>query len=230
MCLKVGYKDTDDNESNDGARTFEVFQGVLCFYSGYFEAMFSHPWQEGQHQSMQLRTEDPYIVDFFVHGIHTRHFYDSTLEPYLLMDYLTLSRIRIFADAHDIPMLQNEVMDLLQQKLRCTVSFFSTEEIEYIIETTNPNAELRQLVIDSARGLLLATFEFSGSETREVLMEESLPMIAVLVNSTLTHLRKENSSALTKVYNKVSLLRSCSRLHVHRDGQKCPSPKFTRKG
>lgn len=138
------------SSSEEGAteRTFEVFKGVLCFYSGYFATCLNGRWKEAEDQVGPLPDEEPLIFDLFVNWIHTRLFYDSTLEPHVLMDFAALAKLWVFGDAHDIPMLQNEVVDITLRKIRKSKTVFTRDAIEYIYDKTVEFSMLRTLLCD----------------------------------------------------------------------------------
>lgn len=83
---------TEDNEAEScvtgNKRIFHMRKGVLCFYSGYFEAALNGRFSEAQENVCRLPDEDPLIFAMFEHYVHTRVLYASTLEPALLLSYL----------------------------------------------------------------------------------------------------------------------------------------------
>ncbi|KAF2481679.1 hypothetical protein BDY17DRAFT_325197 [Neohortaea acidophila] len=126
-------------------RTFQVFKGVICFYSGYFATSLNSAFREAHNHVVRLPTEDPLLFAYFHHWLYTRTFFDSSLDPAVALDFDTLARLWVFGDAHDIPMLQNEVIDILRRKMD-SKTFFSAEVIAYIYDNTVESSTLRHLV------------------------------------------------------------------------------------
>lgn len=99
---------------------FHLVKAFLCFYSGYFNSLFHSAFREADEGSVTLPTEDPYIFVLFSHWILTRRFYHSTqsaLEPYEMLSFATLAKLWVFGDAHEVPLLQNTVIDALAVKI-----------------------------------------------------------------------------------------------------------------
>ena len=139
---------TIDVGEGDDKRTFQAFKGVLAFYSGYFDGAFNGRFVEARAGAVKLPTEDPLIFEIFLHWTNTRRFYESTLDPAVLLSFDTIAALWIFGDAHEIPMLQNEVVDVFVLKLRGTMIRPERETIDFIWENTPEGSALQRLVID----------------------------------------------------------------------------------
>jgi hypothetical protein len=134
-------------EDSDSRRTFEVFKGVICFYSGYFEAAFKGRFREAKERAVTVPTEDPLIFSLFRHWIHTRRFYDSTLLPSTLMDYMTIAKLWVFADAHDVPLMRTAAVEILKDKMSDEVRIPEPATVEYILLNSAESSELRKAVL-----------------------------------------------------------------------------------
>ena len=88
--------------TGDDKRTFEVFKGVLCFYSGYFQAALNGRFAEAHVHIVKLPTEEPLIFELFRYWIHTRRFFEPVLEPHLLFGkcQTSLSTLRATTRSH----------------------------------------------------------------------------------------------------------------------------------
>lgn len=139
--------------TGDSKRTFEALKGVLCFYSGYFNAALNGRFREATDYAVTMPTEDPLIFDLFLHWIHTRRFFESTLEPTVLLDYATLAKLWVFGDAHHVPLLQNVVSDILTEKMFNTATAPEAEVIDYIYNNTAEGSQLREDLLDNLRQL-----------------------------------------------------------------------------
>ena len=127
-------------------RTFEVFKGVLCFYSGYFNAALNGRFIEAQEGIVKLPTEDPEIFELFRHWIHTRCLFESTLAPDRLLPFSTIVELWVFCDAHEVPMLQNEVANIMMQKILGARTFPDPETLIYVSDNTVETSPLRKLL------------------------------------------------------------------------------------
>lgn len=128
------------------ARSFVAHKGFLSFFSGYFARVFKNGFVEGQTSHVHLPTEDPEIVEAFLRWTYLRRvtFQDGLLDA----DHFTntLIQLWVFADAHEIPRLQNETLNLLHQKL---VEYWRVDivHLNWIYEHTMPGAPLRRYYV-----------------------------------------------------------------------------------
>lgn len=127
----------------------------MRFYSGYFDAALNGRFKEGNENIVRLTSEDTQVFELFVNYIHTRHFYESTLAPSQLLSFEILARMWVFGDAHDVPLLQNAVVDIWKIKAsdnrvtQAEAKIFPGEDtIDYVFENTMPGATLQELLID----------------------------------------------------------------------------------
>ena len=201
---------------------FEVFQGVLSFYSGYFEAAFNGRWQEAQKHAVLLPEADPKIFELFEHWIYTRCFYESTLDPATLLDYVTLTKLWIFADVHDVPMLQNEVVDIMLRKMSESGGFIDEEAIYYIYENTVENSQLRRLTYECMHKLLTEAMALGGGASSSRPLRDSLSEIMGSLPG-MDELQKAKSSNLRLTYRRIAGLDYRCQWHVHRDSVGCPT-------
>jgi hypothetical protein len=149
-----GVNETSDDFVNitvgapdEEQRSFRASKAILSFYSGYFDAALNGRFREAA-DGVSLTTEDPPTFEIFLHWINTRRFYESTLDPVILLGYDTMAKLWVFGDAQDVPLLQNETIDTFHQKLKCTHNRPDIDTIDYIWSNTPPNAKLRVLIVD----------------------------------------------------------------------------------
>ncbi|KAF2768125.1 hypothetical protein EJ03DRAFT_274693 [Teratosphaeria nubilosa] len=157
----------------DPQRTFRVYRGVISFYSRYFAAAFNNGrFQESIDMATTLPSEDPLIFQLFVHWIHTRRFYDSTLEPSVLLDCGTIAKLWVFGDAHGVPLLQNIVADIFARKMGGLVDGVEEEVVRYVEENTMEGSVLRRLLeVEGFEGVVLCP-EFHVHQLGETCYEE----------------------------------------------------------
>ncbi|KAK4540191.1 hypothetical protein LTR36_009689 [Oleoguttula mirabilis] len=206
IIIEVGTGDTK--------RTFEVFKGVLCFYSAYFSSALNGRFRESTEGVIKLPTEDPLIFDLFHHWLFTRRLFDSTLEPSSLLDYRTIAKLWIFADAHLVPLLQNTIADIFAEKMMTSVTAPDSQTIDFIYENSSQGSLLRYTVVQSIRHMTdpddlcsVATVEHCKEEMDDA---ESL-------NYALGTQKLVKASAA--VHTSWLYERCCER-HVH-DGENC---------
>ena len=96
-------------------KSFKACKGVLCFYSGYFDAAFNGQFQESTNDVVELKTEDPSIFQNFQYWLYTRRFSAEGHSKKVL--YSDLIKLWVFGDAHSIPLLQNEAANMLLKKM-----------------------------------------------------------------------------------------------------------------
>jgi hypothetical protein len=129
-------------------RTFFIFKGVLRFYSGYFDTALNGRFVEARDHHVKLPTEYAKLFELFRMWIHTRRFYESTLAPSQLLPFNMIAGLWIFADAQDVPLLQNVASDLILEKIRDDRTFLSMDDLSYVCHNTVDSAPLRRLIAE----------------------------------------------------------------------------------
>lgn len=131
---------------NNALRTFKVHEGVLRFYSGFFRTTLATNTNDG---AIELPGEDPAVFDIFSLRLYTRRFANPVGEDDVTRLHLNrLLRLWIFAEAHQIPLLQNEVLSFLHKKL-ATEARITTNVIQYLYEHTSPTSPLRRYYMEA---------------------------------------------------------------------------------
>ncbi|KAK3686460.1 hypothetical protein LTR37_019779 [Vermiconidia calcicola] len=203
--------------TGEGQRTFEVFKGVFCFYSGYFTAALDGRFIEGREGVVKLPTEDPVVFELFRHWIHTRCFFESTLAPEILLSFDMIGKLWIFGDAHDIQMLQNVVADILVAKV-WDRQFPSAEVVSYILENTAEGSHLRRLLMELAKP---TNIDDTKADSTNIQKPEDIvtafERLAIRYGS-----RRHGTGGHTPAFRRkmASKWWQC-KWHVHRDGVTC---------
>lgn len=205
--------------TGEDKRTFRVFKGVLCFYSGYFNAALNGRFIEAQQHAVKLETEDPKIFDMFRHWIHNRCFFESTLAPSRLLSFRLIAGLWIFGDAHEVPMLQNEVVNVMIQKIQESLSFPSIDDLIYINENTVESSTLRSLLADIL--LVLYAKELVWASLDPDRPDELFPGGNLQgTQQPLAPMRLVRRFGLS--YKQLQLPGWYCKGHVHSDGVQCP--------
>ena len=201
-----------DVGSDSEMRTFEIYKGALCFYSGYFNASLNGRFIEARDGHVKLPTEDPQIFELFRMWIHTRRFYQSTLSPAKLLPLEMIGALWVFGDAHDVPLLQNVMIDIMVEKVKQERTFLSVDDMIYVNNNTTHTSQLRQLV----EGIY------------EALTGEQLPWERFIIDDTVEG-HRDSRFTNQHLQTKIDFLRlkdprrghwGC-KYHVHEQGASC---------
>lgn len=65
--------------SDEEKQAFDVYHGVLCFYSGFFKAALNGRWKESQDQVVQLPEDDPKLFQLLTHWVSLDYVNPSAL-------------------------------------------------------------------------------------------------------------------------------------------------------
>ncbi|EME84971.1 uncharacterized protein MYCFIDRAFT_83022 [Pseudocercospora fijiensis CIRAD86] len=97
-------------------QTFDMYKGVLRFYSGYFRTAIENiengRFAEAQDGAINLPDEEPEIFNLFRGWLYTRVL-PKVEDPQSDSAWRILFKLWCFGDRRNIPLLQNEVLDRL---------------------------------------------------------------------------------------------------------------------
>lgn len=129
--------------TDDDKRAFHVDHGLLTFYSGYFKAALSGRWTAAEDDAIRLETETPRTFERFVSWLYTRSITDDDDEKancQLIID------LWLFADRREIPLLMNEMLDALKDRI-VTEKTIPTTLLGTIYDHTAPGSALRRMIV-----------------------------------------------------------------------------------
>jgi hypothetical protein len=129
--------------TDDDKRIFHVDQSLLTFYSGYFRAALSGRWTAAEDDAIRLDTETPRTFERFVSWLYTRSITDDDDEKancQLIID------LWLFADRREIPLLMNEMLDALKDRI-VTEKTIPTTLLGTTYECTMPGSALRRMIV-----------------------------------------------------------------------------------
>ncbi|KAL2027397.1 hypothetical protein VTO58DRAFT_111488 [Aureobasidium pullulans] len=125
-------------------KSYSLHKGLLCFYSDYFRAAFNGSFKEATDGKIELMDVEPEVFDIFQVWLYSRRLQapaDSVLY------FSTLGQLWVFGDKHQIPLLQNEVMDEIFAK-EAKLKVFHTKLVNLAYEHTPVGSPLRKAVIE----------------------------------------------------------------------------------
>lgn len=165
---------------------------------------------EGRSGKAFLPTEDPAIFDVFLKWAYSRRL-SKSIDPEMLAvdEYIeTLCKVWIFADAHEVPLLQNEAIDLLHQKILEHWQFGS-HVLGYLYEHTATHAQLRRyyMKVMADTGSMLFLVDREDEWSKEALVD--------VLKSVWRRGHKFRSKEHLKNWD-------LCEFHVHEEGVKCP--------
>lgn len=134
--------------------SFQVYRGLLCFYSDYFRSAFLGVLEESKKKSVHLEDVDASTFRIFMGWLHFGNFSDSSGKVGNDLYWHDIVKVWVFADKHLIPLLKNEAVDLVLDKIAYQVAndiFYVPPfyKLSYIYDNITPESPLRRLFIDA---------------------------------------------------------------------------------
>lgn len=206
--IKVGKE-----RSSYGLKSFFIHRGLLCFYSGYFSAALNGKFYESKTGIIALETEQPEVFERFQHWIYTRRLCEHSQTDTKALDYKDIAQLWVFGDAHQIPILQNQVMDLFKRKVVESWGL-PIGQVNWIYLHTTESAHLRKFCIDIIGKTASAYMVSSIVNDHEWAREPLIDLMKVIW--------KPEKSSWSK--DEVAKLDMCQ-YHVHDRGVKCGEVK-----
>ena len=125
-------------------KAYHLHKDLLCFYSDYFRAALNGKFKEATERKLELPDVDTSLFDTFQVWLYTRDLEgpDDTHELFLF-----LADMWILGDQHQIPLLQNQVMDEMFAK-NLELKLFTFWVVPRVYERTVEGSLLRKAVIE----------------------------------------------------------------------------------
>jgi len=191
-------------------KSYSLHKGLLCFYSDYFRAAFNGSFKEATDGKIELMDVEPEVFDIFQVWLYSRRL-QASQKPALF--YMTLAQLWVFGDKHQIPLLQNEVMDEIFAR-RAKLSVFHTPLVKLAYEQTPVGSPLRKAVIEMV-GHRMRLQEHGGAFQLSCQSDWSVESLIDLVH-VLDKIRKENKL----VFPAMPVRDKCF-FHVHGKDEHC---------
>ena len=190
----------------DGAKTFEVYKGMLSYYSDYFRSALKGDFQEAKEGVLRLPTEDPETFRYFKNWLYTRNFQSSAEPDWKVLGDEACVKLYFFADCRQIPSLGNAALDLLRQSIRMKWQI-PTDLVEMIDEETMPGCGLRRFIVDIMARL------WDGSSEHHIKMGWPKAALHDLAVRLISRPKKEDKAAFIKW--------DMCLYHIHQEGVRC---------
>ena len=126
-------------------QSFMVHEGILRYYSGYFEAALGGSFSEATSRIIKLEEEEVWIFKRFVLWLYT-----STYHPpdEANDNYEAMCKLWILGDRRQIPLLANTMIDMLRDEIvRLWTLLLKAHTFEYIYQYTTPESALRKFMV-----------------------------------------------------------------------------------
>lgn len=89
-------------------KAYVLHKDLLCFYSDYFRAAFDGSFKEAAERKLRIPDVEENVFERVQLWLYTRNLQLPTQDPKI---FEVLVNLWIFGDQHQIPLLQNQVMD-----------------------------------------------------------------------------------------------------------------------
>lgn len=199
----------------DEQKSFILHKGILSFYSGYFKSALNSEFIEGQTDEIDLPEEDVQTFRHFIFWL-----YRGTLRRSITTrTILKMSRLWVFGDRRNIPLLQNSVLDEMRDIIKNATKQWllpGVMELSFVYNNTTPDSALRRFIVDVAHRTMSPTTVRPPSIDHPQWNAEALQdMLA----AALTGWEKGTAKSISKA--DVEGWDMCS-YHVHEEGIRCP--------
>lgn len=189
-------------------KTYSVHKGVLVFYSGYFAKALEGRFREAKDKEVKLPDAEPEVFDLVQNWLYSHSIYHhNVIEAGKRMQMAP--KIWFFADAHDIPALQNAATDFIHST---TLSKWvvPVESLPYIYENTMVSAHLRKFAIEVIAHTCTATNLLTPDLIKYFVQEAACDILKIVCSTNHKQKGKED----VRKWN-------LCKYHVHEDGVRC---------
>lgn len=131
-------------------KTYYMHKGVLSFYSAYFATALSGTFIEAKQSEIRMKDVDVTIFDMFQYWLYSQRLPPKDTEG--RQSLTSIMGLWIFADANEIPALQNAAIDWLHQEM-FTQWRVPITHLSHLYEATMPGSLLRRFYIDAVASI-----------------------------------------------------------------------------
>lgn len=133
-------------------QTFEVYQGLLGYYSDHFHSAIA-TFKASGHSSISVENVEIPTFTMFTTWMNQRKFRLSQLKPDSELAWTTIFRMWAFAEQYGVPMMQNYAINVYIEKAAEVYSQPwvkpTARDILYAYEITSSGSKLRKVIVDS---------------------------------------------------------------------------------
>ncbi|KAG9558853.1 hypothetical protein KCU71_g3793, partial [Aureobasidium melanogenum] len=147
------YKETVSILVGPNKEKYVLHKGLLCFYSDFFRAAFEGAFKEAHENKIELPDVFVDVFEAFQVWLYSRSLRDpkdpgdSSTRPQFLL-HGTLAYLWVFGDKYQIPLLQNDSVDAMLEKMD-EEKLFATIVVNVAYQSTMRGSALRRLAIDT---------------------------------------------------------------------------------
>jgi predicted MPP superfamily phosphohydrolase len=128
---------------------YTLHKGLLCFYSDFFRAALNGSFKEATERRVELSEVDIVVFEAFQVWLYTQSFPKNELAPTKAhLEWSVLVKLWIFGDGHQIPLLQNNAMDAMLDKVTKD-SEVPALWMNHAYENTTSKSHLRKALVDT---------------------------------------------------------------------------------
>ena len=137
---------------------FHFHKGLLCKASPYFRAVLEGGFKEAELQTIEWPEEKATIVKVFQVWLYSGSV--SLLPEDEAMPWEILVGLYVFADGHDLPALEDSIINYIIRKIVQQKSKVDLLALAPSYDTIRPQAPLRRLIIDLVSLFFLAAKDY----------------------------------------------------------------------
>ena len=187
----------------------------MTFYSGYFKAALSGRWTAAEDDAIRLSTETPKTFERFVSWLYTRSITDDDDEK---ANCQIIIDLWLFADRREIPLLMNEMLDALKDRI-VTEKTIPTTLLGTTYERTMPGSALRRRIVHAIT--TTASERLVADDSKKALWPHDA------LWDTVKELLKVSRPQVVGVAS-YSAMDICPLFHTHEEGVRCVGKRTKR--
>jgi hypothetical protein len=127
---------------------YTLHKGLLCFYSDFFRAALNGSFKEATEHRIELPEVEIDVFEAFQVWLYTQSLPKNEIMPIMVYpEWPLLVSLWIFGDGHQIPLLQNNVMDAMLEKVGKDLQA-PTKVLNLAYDNTLHNSPLRKALTD----------------------------------------------------------------------------------
>jgi hypothetical protein len=148
VTIKVSgdhVNDADDGVVANLTHSFQVYRGLLCFHSGYFNNLLTGGFREAGSAEITIKDVSVEVFKTVLFWLNTGKLYSQYAPPF---EHRFIFELFVFADKYVMPRLKNNVVEAFAERLFRKFQCPNRTDVAYLYDNTIAGSPMSRILVD----------------------------------------------------------------------------------